>query len=187
MRLKIILLVCLAFSLSALAVEISGVKVPDAAKVEGQDLKLNGAGVRTRMFMKIYVGALYLEQKASAADAVLADKGVKRMALHIMRDLKADVFSNALQDGMKANNSTAELAKIDDKIKEFNAIVTGAGGVKKGDVVQLDYLPVAGTRIVINGDNKGAVSGEEFYRALIKIWLGEKPIDSDLKKSLLGL
>nr|MBA2690094.1 chalcone isomerase family protein [Burkholderiales bacterium] len=104
MRLKIILLVCLAFSLSAFAVEISGVKVPDAAKVEGQDLKLNGAGVRTRMFMKIYVGALYLEQKSSAADAVLADKGVKRMALHIMRDLKADVFSNALQDGMKANN-----------------------------------------------------------------------------------
>ncbi len=187
MRFTVALLVSFVFSLSAFALEVAGVKIPDAAKVEGQDVKLNGAGVRTRMFIKVYVGALYLEQKSSAADAVLSDKGVKRMALHIMRDLKADVFSNALQDGMKANNSVAELAKIDDKINQFNGIMSDVGGVKKGDVVQLDYLPVAGTRVVINRDTKGTISGEDFFRALIKIWLGEKPIDSDLKRSLLGM
>lgn len=180
------LLVTFLFYLPAFAVEVSGIKIPDSVKVEGQELRLNGAGVRTRMFIKVYVGALYLEQKASTANAVLANNGVKRMALHIMRDLKADVFSGALQDGLKANNSVAELAKIDDNIKEFNGIVNGAGGVKKGDIVQLDYLPVAGTRVVINGDTKGTISGEDFFRSLLKVWLGEKPIDADLKKSLLG-
>ena len=168
------------------AVEITGIKIPETAKIEGQDLKLNGAGIRTRMFIKVYVAAMYLEQKANAADTILASKGVKRMALHIMRDLQADVFSNALHDGLTANNSAADLMKIDDKIKEFNGIMSGVGGVKKDDVVQLDYLPVAGTRVVINGDTKGTIAGEEFFRSLLKVWLGEKPIDADLKKSLLG-
>ena len=187
MRFIFALFVTFALSLSAFAAEVSGIKIPDAAKVEGQDLKLNGAGVRTRMFIKVYIGALYLEHKASAAEAVLANKGVKRMALHIMRDLTADVFSNALQDGLKANNSAAELAKIDDKINEFNGILSGVGGVKKGDVVLLDYLPVAGTRVVINGDTKGTISGEDFFHSLLKVWLGEKPIDADLKTRLLGM
>ena len=186
MKCILALLTTFAFSLSAFAADVSGIKIPDSAKVEGQELKLNGAGVRTRMFIKVYVGALYLEQKANAADAVLGNKGVKRMALHIMRDLKADVFSGALQDGLTANNSAAEMAKVEDRIKEFNGIINGAGGVKKGDVVQLDYLPVAGTRVVINGDTKGTISGEDFFRSLLKVWLGEKPIDADLKKNLLG-
>ena len=186
MKCILALLTIFAFSFPAFAAEVSGIKIPDSAKVEGQELKLNGAGVRTRMFIKVYVGALYLEQKANAADAVLGNKGVKRMALHIMRDLKADVFSGALQDGLTANNSAAEMAKVEDRIKEFNGIINGAGGVKKGDVVQLDYLPVAGTRVVINGDTKGTISGEDFFRSLLKVWLGEKPIDADLKKNLLG-
>ena len=186
MRSILALLVTFAFSISALAADIAGIKIPDSAKVEGQELKLNGTGIRTRMFIKVYVGALYLEQKANAADAVLGNKGVKRMALHIMRDLKSEVFSSALADGLAANNSAAEMAKIEDKVKEFNGIMSGIGGVRKGDVVQLDYLPVAGTRVSINGDAKGTIAGEDFYRALLKVWLGEKPIDTDLKKGLLG-
>jgi Chalcone isomerase-like len=187
MRFTLALLATFVLSLSALAVDVSGIKIPDSAKIEGQELTLNGAGIRTRMFIKVYVAGLYLEQKANAAGAILGNKGVKRLALHIMRDLKADVFSSALQDGLNANNSAGELAKVDGKIKEFSGIISGLGGVKKGDLVQLDYLPVAGTRVVINGEAKGVIGGEDFFRALLKVWLGEKPIDADLKKNLLGL
>lgn len=186
MKYILALLASFLISVSAFAVDVAGIKIPDSAKVEGQELKLNGAGIRTRMFIKVYVGALYLEQKTNTADAVLGSKGVKRMALHIMRDLKSDVFSSALADGLAANNSAAEMAKIADKVKEFNGIMGGIGGVKKGDVVQLDYLPVAGTRVSINGDAKGTIAGEDFYRALLKVWLGDNPIDADLKKGLLG-
>jgi Chalcone isomerase-like len=180
------LLATITFSICTFAADVAGIKIPDSAKVEGQELKLNGAGVRTRMFIKVYVAGLYLEQKANTADAVLGNKGVKRIALHIMRDLKADVFTSALHDGLTANNNAAEMAKIEDRIKEFNGILGGVGGVKKGDIVQLDYLPIAGTRVVINGDTKGAIGGDDFYRALMKVWLGEKPIDADLKRNLLG-
>ncbi len=72
MRYILALLFTFLFSLPAFAVEISGMKIPDSAKVEGQELKLNGAGIRTRMFIKVYVGALYLEQKMNAADAVIS-------------------------------------------------------------------------------------------------------------------
>ena len=40
---------------------------------------------------------------------------------------------------------------------------------------------------MVNGKPAGKpISGEDFYRALLRIWLGDKPVQEDLKKSLLG-
>ena len=64
------LLVGLAF-----AAEVEGVKLADKVQLGGSELTLNGAGVRTRVFFKVYVGALYLQKKANATEAVLADAG----------------------------------------------------------------------------------------------------------------
>jgi len=58
--------------------------------------------------------------------------------------------------------------------------------VKKNDVIVLDFNPTAGTRVVISGDEKGSIEGKEFNDALLKIWLGEEPISSGLKKDLLN-
>ena len=103
-----------------------------------------------------------------------------------MRDLKAEQVSSALNDGLVANNSAADIAKLDGKIKEFNSVLNAVGNAKKGDVINIDYLPGAGTRVSLNGDNKGTVAGEDFNRALLKVWLGGKPVDADLKKGMLG-
>jgi hypothetical protein len=56
----------------------------------------------------------------------------------------------------------------------------------KGDVILLDYLPGAGTRVTVRGDDKGTIAGVDFNRALLRIWLGEQPADSALKKAMLG-
>jgi hypothetical protein len=54
-------------------------------------------------------------------------------------------------------------------------------------VITLDYIPESGTRVTLNGEPKGeAIAGDDFYRALLRIWLGENPVDSSLKKALLG-
>ncbi|HEY9198971.1 MAG TPA: chalcone isomerase family protein, partial [Gammaproteobacteria bacterium] len=59
--LLIALLMCLP---AAQALELSGVTVHDSVQThaDGSALLLNGAGVRRRFFMDIYVGALYLAQ-----------------------------------------------------------------------------------------------------------------------------
>ena len=75
----------------AFAAEIEGVKIADKVRLSdaGPELALNGAGVRTRAFFRVYVGALYLQEKASRTQAVIADAGAKRVAMHMLRDLSS--------------------------------------------------------------------------------------------------
>ena len=180
------LLLIMLLTAPAYALDVAGVKLDDSAKVGDASLPLNGAGLRTRMFIKVYVGALYLAKKTTAGDAAISDPGAKRVSLHLLRDLKAEQVSSALNDGLIANNSAADIAKLDGKIKEFNSVLNAVGNAKKGDVINIDYLPGAGTCVSLNGDNKGTVAGEDFNRALLKVWLGGKPVDADLKKGMLG-
>jgi len=58
--------------------------------------------------------------------------------------------------------------------------------LKEGDVVMLDYLPGKGTRVTIKGKVKGIIKGKDFNRALLDVWLGNKPADEDLKQAMLG-
>ena len=171
---------------SAFAAEVEGVKLADKVQLGGSDLTLNGAGVRTRVFFKVYVGALYLQQKAGSTDAVLGDAGPKRIAMHMMRDLAAEQLFSALNDGLKNNLAPGELAKLEPQVKQLEGIFNALKAAKNGDVILLDYLPGAGTRVTVNGEAKGAIPGEDFYRALLRIWLGDQPADGALKKAMLG-
>jgi hypothetical protein len=171
---------------SAFAAEVEGVKLADKVQVGGVDLVLNGAGVRTRVFFKVYVGALYLNKQANATDAVLADAGPKRIAMHVLRDLTAEQLFSAFKDGLGNNHSPGQLAKLEPQVKQLEDIFNAVKATKSGDVIVLDYLPGAGTRVTVRGDDMGTIAGEDFNRALLRIWLGEKPADSGLKKAMLG-
>jgi Chalcone isomerase-like len=173
---------------AAHAAEIEGVKIADKVRVSdtGPELILNGAGVRTRAFFKVYVGALYLQQKAGGTQAVLADAGPKRIAMHMLRDLAAEQLFSALNDGLKNNHAPGELAKLEPQVKQLEGVFTALKAAKNGDVILLDFLPGTGTRVIVNGEAKGTIPGEEFNRALLRIWLGEQPADGALKKAMLG-
>ncbi len=181
------LLICLLPWLSP-AAEIEGVKLADSVRVSdaGSDLVLNGAGVRTRVVFKVYVSALYLQQKRSAPEAIIGDAGAKRVALHMLRDITAEQLFSALNDGLKANHAPEQLAKLETQTREFEAIFKKVQSAKTGDTILLDYLPGTGTRVTVNGDVKGTIVGAEFYAALLRIWLGDKPAEAGLKKALLG-
>ncbi|MGH8661412.1 MAG: chalcone isomerase family protein [Burkholderiales bacterium] len=168
------------------AAEIEGVNLPDKVQVAGSELALNGAGVRTRVFFKVYVGALYLQRKAGSTEAVLGDAGSKRIAMHLLRDLEAEQLLSAFNDGLKKNHAPGELAKLEPQVKQLDAIFAAVKAVKKGDAVLLDYLPGAGTRVTVRGEDKGTIAGEAFNRALLRIWLGEQPAEASLKKAMLG-
>jgi hypothetical protein len=168
------------------AAEVEGVKLPDRLQLGGSELTLNGAGVRTRVFFKVYVGALYLQKKAGSTDAVLGDAGAKRIAMHLLRDLEAEQLLSALNDGLKKNHAPAELARLEPQVKQLDGIFTAVKAVKKGDAVLLDYLPGAGTRVTVRGEDRGTIPGEDFNRALLRIWLGEQPADAALKTAMLG-
>ena len=184
---KILLLVSgLLLSLNVQALEVSGVNVSDKAQVGNATLQLNGAGVRTKVVFDIYVAALYLGEKSKKADAVLADAGNKRVALHILFGLKSEALLEAFKNGIDNNHSAAELTALDAPLKKFNAIFNSVPEVHKGDVILIDYLAGVGTKVTVNGVERGVVDGAEFNRALLKIWLGNRPVQDDLKKDMLN-
>jgi len=147
-------------------------------------VQLNGVGYRKKFFVKIYVGALYTESLARSRDEVMALNGPKRVSMHIVYDeISHDKLIDAWNEGFEANLSPVALAKLRPQIDEFNAMFPK---VRKGDVINLDYIPTLGTRVTINGKQRGVIAGRDFNMALLDIWLGDEPADNRLKKAMLG-
>ena len=184
MRKFIIIVAAALLASAAQAADVGGVKLADKASVGGQELVLNGAGIRTRAVFKVYVGSLYVPAKATTLAAVLA-KGPRRIQLDLLRNLSADQLVDALSDGIKENSTPAELAAIKAQVDQMVTTMKGFGEVKEKDVVTLDFVDGA-TKIGLNGAAKGSIAGDAFNSALTRIWLGEQPVQSDLKKAMLG-
>ena len=176
----------IVFSLCApvIAAEVGGVKLDDRASVGGQPLVLNGAGIRTRVVFKVYVASLYLPAKAPDAAAVLA-KAPRRIQMNLLRTLAPDQLVDAMNEGLKENNSETELAAVKAQTDQLMTIMRSFGEAKEGNVVTLDFVDSA-TVVGFNGAPRGTIPGDAFNKALTKIWLGDKPVQADLKKALLG-
>jgi long-chain acyl-CoA synthetase len=164
--------------------EVGGVKLEDKISLAGQDLVLNGAGIRSRAIFKVYVASLYVPQKTTDLAAALA-KGPRRIQLNLLRTLSADQLTDALNEGLAEANSPAELSAVRPQADQLIGIMKAFKEVKEKDVVTLDFVDGA-TKVGWNGENKGSVPGEAFNRALTRIWIGDKPVQADLKKALLG-
>ncbi|MDK2125205.1 chalcone isomerase family protein [Parachitinimonas caeni] len=185
---KLLVAACLATaSLSAAALELQGVKLEDATKLANTELVLNGAGLRTKFgIAKVYVAALYLPQKNANADAIINANTPRRIVLSMLRDVESEKLHDSLMDGLKDNTSESELAALQPKIREMNAIFSSVKEVNKGDVVTLDFLPGKGTQISLKGQLKDVIGGDDFAKAMLKIWLGKNAVSNDLKAGLLG-
>jgi Chalcone isomerase-like len=167
------------------AAEVAGVKVEDRISVAGSDLVLNGAGLRTKVFVKVYVGALYATQKSNNAAALLDSTAPRRMTMRLMRDIDSEALYGALADGLKANNSETDLAALKAQVDQFAAIMKKIGNAKTGDIVAIDFN-ASGVAVSFNGEARGQVAGAPFAKALLRVWLGDNPVDASLKKALLG-
>jgi hypothetical protein len=97
--------------------------------------------------------------------------------------LSAEKVTSAWTEGFKANLSALEFEALGERLARFNSLFPA---MKKGDVLHLDYLPGTGTEVRINGELMGTIKGGDFYRALLMVWLGDKPADKGLKKAMLG-
>jgi Chalcone isomerase-like len=173
---------------SVQAADLEGVKLADRIEVDGQPLELNGMALRTRFFFKVYVAGLYLPHKLGTTQQVLEARGAKRIVLVMMREADAEQFCESVALGLRRNHNDAELQRVRAQTDELMARIRAIGEARKGTTIVLDYLPSAGgTLLEVDGVRRGApIAGDDFYDALLRIWLGEQPAQDDLKRALLG-
>ncbi len=167
------------------ALEVEGVQIAEQATLaDGTTLVLNGAGVRVKFFFDIYIGALYLPAKMDDAQAIMAEPRPNRVLMHfVYGKVDAESLREAWTEGFESNHTAAQLPALRARIERFNALFTDA---VEGDEFTLDFTPGAGTRVTRNGKLLGTIEGDDFNRALLAIWLGERPADRRLKKAMLG-
>ncbi len=184
MRIAVVLL-ALLLSASAYGREIAGVDVPETlSQADGTVLQLNGAGIRSKLFFKIYVAELYLENKQNDPAALLAEDAGRRVVMHFLYAEVTDKdLVEAWNDGFQKNGSAEQLDGLSAQISAFNALFET---VKKGDQIVLDYMVGKGTTVVIRNEEKGVIEGKPFNDLLLSIWLGTEPVSKDLRDDLLG-
>jgi hypothetical protein len=180
--------IILSLACSAHAGELEGVQLEERIQVDGQALELNGMALRTRMFFKVYVAGLYLPQKVSSAERAIESDGAKRIILVMLRDATAEQFCDSTEAGLEANNTEGEIERVKPQIQALFAKIRGVGEARKGMRIVLDYSAAAGaTTLFIDGAAQGEpMPGADFFRALLRIWLGERPAQPELKRMLLG-
>lgn len=181
------LLALLVVGVGASAATISGQRFDDRVLLGDVDLQLNGLGLRAELWLEGYAAGLYLPTRASTPDAVLAEEGPKRMRMKMMLEVPAKEFNKAVAVGVRRNSTPAEQDAVRERVARFMALVSAVGLVRKGDVIDLDYLPARGLILSINGAAQGeAIPGADLYAAVLKIFLGDRPVDRELKSGLLG-
>jgi hypothetical protein len=160
------------------------VKVDAKLAVEGQNLTLNGAGVREKMFMDMYVGSLYVTKKSTDGNSVSSANEAMAIKLNIVSGLiSSEKMTTAITEGFE-NSTGKKTAPLKAKIDKFKGFFKEK--INKKDIFIIVYVPGEGVSVLKNGVKKGTIDGLDFKKALFGIWLGNKPADDDLKAGMLG-
>lgn len=172
---------------SAVAATAGGQPFDDSLRLQGKELRLNGAGVRYKAIFSVYSAGLYLGEKHRRPAEIYAVPGPKRMRIVMLRGVNADEFGQAFLAGIEQNVDKAERTRLAEPLARFGQLFSAIPELKKGDALALDFIPGQGTTVSLNGRQVGEVIAEpHFYTMLLKIWLGERPADTKLKSALLG-
>jgi len=180
MRKVVLALACVCvLSIPLLAATLADVTLPDTISVNNQTLVLNGLGLRTKMFVKVYVGGLYLEKKTNDPAVVIQADAPKRVVLQFVYDPSREQMVDSFKEGFEANAPGKFKAEVEKWLAAQEAF-------KKGEQLVATYVPGIGTTLTIKGKDKLTIPGLPFAQAVFSVWFGPKPPTGDLKNGMLG-
>jgi hypothetical protein len=166
------------------AADCKGVEFPQHVRLDGNELTLNGLGIRKATFLKVsvYVAALYVTRPSQDARVLVESAGPDQLILHFVRSVGVDDLRKAWVEGF-ARNSAAQVPALQGRISQLNGWMSD---VKAGQRLTFVRRPGAGVQVDVNGTTKGVIAGDDFSRAFLGIWLGAMPPNAELKSGLLG-
>ncbi|XZG68983.1 chalcone isomerase family protein [Chitinibacteraceae bacterium HSL-7] len=155
-------------------------------QLAGQELVLNGAGIRSKLVFDVYHIALYAPHKSGDAGVLINQAAPRRLVLTLLRNVDSDALYGGLEDGLLANEGSKALDEYRAQLGQLKGVFQRAGDPRKGDVIVLDLLPGKGVAVTVRGQPQGVIAGEAFARGVLSIWLGSVPVQKSLKEALLG-
>lgn len=161
--------------------ELAGVSMPQVLSVAGRQLRLNGMGIGTKAFFKVYVIGLYLERPTPDARTAITTDEAKRIVLTMLRDVSREKFVQAVEKGMMRNSGRA----MPTLRARLDILEHALPALKKGNALDFTYLPGLGT-VVRGQGRKMNIPGKDFADALFSVWLGSEPSNAALQHQLLG-
>jgi hypothetical protein len=179
---KLLLSLPLLLSLTASAKDVAGVSVPDTTTVAGTTLKLNGAGLRTKVVFKVYVGALYLAAPSKDGNAILASDTPRQFVQVFLRDIDKAKIDETWREGFEQRGGM-KVPAVKERLEKLLAVTTA---VKEKDKAVFTYVPGKGVTVNMNGEDKLTLDGKEFADMMFSGWVGDQPVDKDLREALLG-
>ncbi len=170
----------------AQSADVVGVHYPQAIKIEGNSLTLNGSGVSYRAVAKLYTVGLYVPQKSSQADAIFGNAGPKQLRFVMLQGMRVDELGKVITKGIENNSSREEFFKLIPSIRTMGEQFSRIKRLNPGDVFAIEYLPKRGTMFFVNGQPAGLPLDDGlFFPAILRTWLGQRPVTQDLKDALL--
>lgn len=170
---------------SAQAARLEGQNFDNTTALAGRTLRLNGVGLRGVAWIKAFVAGLYLTAPSKDGNQILSMPGPKRLRLKIMLEAPSRELSKSLQSRASKEPEAVRQA-MGARVKALSALIDGLDKVRPGDVLDLDYLPDVGVQLRYNDQNVGQpVEGEDLYRVVLKIFVGDRPVDKRMKEGLL--
>ena len=169
--------------------EVSGIALAEEAKlsVEGPSLRLLGAGVFRFLFFRYYVCTLYALAGLRGAAPILQTDAPRRIGLVALRRITSFEFLWGLDRGLADNTGESESIALESQLGALRTAIRAIGAIPAGSRVDIDYVPEAGTSILIGGAPRGGpFGGKPLNDALMRVWIGERPLDASLKEMLLG-
>lgn len=166
------------------AKEVAGIDVADTITLADTELQLNGAGTRSKFFMDLYVGALYLPQKAQSTADVLSQEQVAIRLTITSSMISTEKMTDGINSGFDSATS-GNTAPIQPQIAQFLALFSEE--IVEGDQFTFAISKTTGVTSYKNGQLQTTIEGEDFRIALLNIWLGEDPAQASLKEEMLGL
>ena len=154
------------------------------------DMSLTGVGLRTKTFLKVKVYAIGLYvSDAALAGPLQAERGrpkspgfyqdlvsgdtPRAIQMKFVRDLSADQIRGAFREVLQK----AGKARVDEFVSYFGDLASGSECV-------LEWAPGGVLKTTVAGAQKPDIPDRPFASAVFGIWLGEKPIQDDLKADL---
>lgn len=170
------------------AMEVEGFQVPESIQLEGQSLLRNGVAIRRLAVFKMEVASLYLTSPQNSLQGVTAAKGPKSLRLVMLRDAPSQLLSRKFVHDFQSVSTPVEWNALTNEVTALNAMFAATGGISKGDVVTLDWLPEKGMSIALNGKSLSAqpLNNELVYQIILRIFLGPDA-QAAARDQLLGL